>query len=310
MRISSGGGMRPPSQSSPPQLLQPSSSQSQPTQPASPITNPIPSAPSPVPVPQHSAPNGIGRPAISMPHVEVAKVDMLAASANGAVNGASVLSQSETNGDAATTTPTRPKSQSQGLVGLPQNGYHLPLTNMSAALLNSAYLPPNGPHAAGGLSLQQMQNLKSAFANLSATEMAALNGGRPLSASYLMPSMQLPPGANLKLPNTRPTQWAIAAAQLQQQRPTSLDGQLTNGMAAVSPTLSQSIPVRSPSATGQRAGLRNGVHVNGSPHLQASPTLPNISQSQSPPRISLAPSVGLPSPSLQQQPVGSNQNGY
>jgi enhancer of polycomb-like protein len=129
MRISSGGGMRPPSvansQSSPPQLLQPSSSQSQPTQPASPITNHIPSAPSLVPVPQHSDPNGIGRPAISMPHVEVAKVDMLAASANGAVNGASVLSnKSETNGDAATPTHTRPKSQSQGLVGLPQNGYH------------------------------------------------------------------------------------------------------------------------------------------------------------------------------------------
>jgi len=101
------------------------------------------------------------------------------------------------------------------------------------------------------------------------------------------------------------------AAQLQ-QRPSSvvndMDGGLTNGMAAVSPTLSQSVPVRSPSANGQRAGLRNGVHVNGqhpvSPHLQASPTLPNISQAQSPPRISLAPSMGLPSPSLQQQPVG------
>jgi hypothetical protein len=101
--------------------------------------------------------------------------------------------------------------------------------------------------------------------------MAALNGGRPLPASYLMPNMQLPPNTNvnLKLPNTRQTQWAMAA---QLQRPASvvngLDGQmngaLTNGMVAVSPTLSQSVPVRSPSANGQRAGLRNGVHVNGS----------------------------------------------
>lgn len=127
-----------------------------------------------------------------------------------------------------------------------------------------------------------------------------------------MSNLQLAPNTNvnLKLPNTRQAQWALAA---QLQRPASvvngIDGQLnsglTNGMVAVSPTFSQSVPVRSPSTTG--SGVQNGVHANGlSPHLQASPPLPNISQS--PPRISLAPSMGLPSPSL--QPVGSNQNGY
>jgi enhancer of polycomb-like protein len=323
MRISAGGGMRPPTVSAAnSQQLQ----SSQPLQPqshlnvTSPVVNQSPPAPSPLPVPQHGS-NGVGRPAISMPHVEVTKPDAPALP-NGVANGVTTSPQPEANGDATISTPARPKSQnlnSQGHIGNPSNGYHLPL-NMSAALLNSTYLPQNGQHAVGGLSVQQVQSLKSAFATLSATEMAALNGGRPLPASYLMPNMQLPPNANinLKLPNTRQTQWAMAAQM--QQRPASvvnglegqLNGALTNGMVAVSPTLSQSVPVRSPSANGQRAGHRNGVHVNGqhslSPHLQASPTLPNISQSQSPPRISLAPSMGLPSPSL--QPVGSNQNGY
>lgn len=62
-------------------------------------------------------------------------------------------------------------------------------------------------------------------------------------------------------------------------------------MAAVSPTLSQSVLVRSPSTNRQQLGLRNGVHVNEqhsvSPHLQASPTLPSISQSQSSLHISV-----------------------
>jgi len=325
MRISSSGGMRPPTvsaansqqhQSSPPHPIQPQSQSDT----ASPIVNQGSPAPTPVPVPQHAVPNGVGRPAISMPHVEVPKADAAPALPNGVANGVTTSPQPEVNGDAATSGTPRPKSRNlnaQGHIGIPSNGYHLPLTNMSAALLNSTYIPQH----VGGLSLQQVQNLKSAFATLSATEMAALNGGRPLPASYLMPNMQIPPNTNnLKLPNTRQTQWPMAA-QLGQQRPGSvvngLDGQLngalTNGMVAVSPTLSQSVPVRTPSANGQRAGLRNGVHANGqqhslSPHLQPSPTLPNISQSQSPPRISLAPSMGLPSPSL--QPVGSNQNGY
>jgi len=265
-----------------------------------------------------------------MPHVEVPKADAISAPTgptlpNGVVNGIATSPQPEPNG-ATVVPPARPKSRNlNSHIGIPSNGYHLPLTNMSAALLSSTYLPQNRQHAVGGLSLQQVQNLKSAFANLYATEMAALNGGRLVPASYLMPNTQLPPNTNinLKVPNTWQTQWAMAA-QMQQQRPASvvndidgqLNGALSNGMVAISPTISQSVPVCSPSANGQRAAVRNGVHVNGqqhslSPHLQASATLPNISQlqSQSPPRMSLAPSLGLPSPSLQ-QPVGSNQNGY
>ena len=319
MRISSGGGMRPPSMSATnlqhQSSSQPLQSQSQPTlsQPnaGSPVANHSSPAPSPIPVPQLSTANGVNRPAISMPHVEVTKAEVSTVPLpNGTVNG-NTSSQPETNGDSVISNPARPKSRnvnSPGHIGIPSNGYHLPLTTMSTAL---SYLPQNGQHTV--LSPEQIQNLKSAFANLSATEMAALSSRHP---SYLM---QFSPNSNmnLKLPNTRQTPWAMSAQM--QQRPSSLvngiDGQLSgglaNGMIAVSPTLSQSVPVRSPSANGQRAGLRNAVHVNGqhslSPHLQPSLTLPNISQS--PPRISLATSMGLPSPSLQ-QPVGSNQNGY
>jgi hypothetical protein len=153
-------------------------------------------------------------------------------------------------------------------------------------------IPQNGQHAVGGLSLQQVQNLKSAFATLSVTEMAALNGGRPLPASYLMPNMQLPPNTNisLKLPNTRQTQWAMAA-QLGQQRPASvvngLDGQLNgapaNGMLPLAghfPSRFLCVRHRLMGNVDCKMGFMLMQQHSLSPHLQSSPTLPNISQSQ------------------------------
>src|SRR5260221_3917721 len=99
MRISSGGGMRPPTvsatnsqqQSSPPQAIQPQSQSNA----ASPIVNQGSPAPTPVPVPQHAIPNGIGRPAISMPHVEVPKADSTPTLPNGVANGVSASPQPE-----------------------------------------------------------------------------------------------------------------------------------------------------------------------------------------------------------------------
>jgi enhancer of polycomb-like protein len=76
MRISSGGGMRPPTV--PVSNLQPALQQSQPVQlqaGALLARTPTPSRSTPVPVPQHSPPNGIGRPGITVPHVEVAKTE-------------------------------------------------------------------------------------------------------------------------------------------------------------------------------------------------------------------------------------------
>jgi len=308
MRISSGGGMRPPTV--PVSNLQPAL-QSQPVQlqtGALPARTPTPSRSTPVPIPQHSPPNGIGRPGIAVPHVEVAKTEAVVTPplANG-VPTSPVPSDANVE-----VVPVRPKSQNvtpqQRLnPGVLTNGYHLaPMANMTALLNSGAYPLGQNGHGASGLSLQQVQNLKSAFANLSASEMAALNGGRGLPASYLMPNMsvQLP---SLKLATTRQSQWSAIGPQM--QRPASVGGidGISNGMVSVSPTLSQSVPVRSPSANGQRASLRNGVHVNGlSPNLQSSPS---PLQSQSPPRMPITPNMSLASPSLQHS-VGSNQNGY
>ena len=111
-----------------------------------------------------------------MPHVEAPKADVISAPTlpDGVANGVTTSPKPELNGDAATTgARARPKSQNlNSHIGIPSDGYHLPLSNMSAALLNSTYLPQNGQHGVGGLSPQQVQNLKSAFANLSAMEMA------------------------------------------------------------------------------------------------------------------------------------------
>lgn len=150
-----------------------------------------------------------------MPHVEVPK-DAISAPTlpNGVVNGVTTSPQPEPNGDAAINgTPARPKSQNlNSHIGIPSNGYHLPL---SAASLSSAYLPQNGQHAVGGLSVQQVQNLKSAFANLSATEMATLNGGIPLPALYLMyaasecTSIKLPERPNEQFSSDVQSLWLI-----------------------------------------------------------------------------------------------------
>ena len=99
---------------------------------------------------------------------------------------------------------------------------------MTALLSSGAYpLAQNGQHM-GGLSQQQVQTLKTAFASLSASEVAALSNGRPLPGSYPMPNMnmQLAAGANLKIPAAR-QQWAAMNSQL--QRPASIVNGIVNG---------------------------------------------------------------------------------
>jgi len=331
MRISSNGGMRPPStpvsnlqQAVPPVV--------QPPQPKVASAVSVPQQPVPVPVPQHSPSNGVSgmsRAAISMPHVDTQKPEVINTSAipTSMVNGmVTAISQPEVNTEASVNgTPTRPKSQNvtpqqHVALGVPTNGYHMSqMTNMAAiALLNQAAYQSGHP---GSLSVQQMQNLKSAFANLSAAEMAALNG-RALPVPYSMPNggavnlQQLPAGANLnlKLPVARHLQWTMSA-QTQRPGPTvnSMEGQMhgviPNGMVTGA-NIAQALPSRSPSANGARPMLRNSIHVNGqqamSPHTQQTSALPNISQSQSPPRVAIPPNLAMTSPSLkQQQPVGN-----
>ncbi|KAF9483666.1 hypothetical protein BDN70DRAFT_799389 [Pholiota conissans] len=330
MRISSNGGMRPPSMSVP--NVQTNGMQNNGLQTNGTTPHHLSPHPMPVPVPQHSPPNGVNgmsRAAISMPHVEVQKPEVISTPA--IPNGVSPIPQTEVSTEMSVNgLPVRPKSQnvtpqSHLALGVPANGYHLtPMNNMTAALVNSASYPhnQNQQHPTGGLSLQQVQNLKSIFTNIPPADVNALTA-RGLPNGYMhVPNggnmnMQISPGTNmnLKLPAARQMQWMNSPMQRPASVVNGIDGQM-NGVHVASPNVGHAVPVRSPSANGSRPGMRNGVHVNGqhsmSPHMQHSPSpLPNIAQSQSPPRVPLAPNMGMASPSLsQQQPVGGTQNGY
>ena len=317
MRISSNGGMRPV----------PVVSALQAT-PNAQVT--VGSPPHAVAVMQHPTPsvtNGVGRAAMNMPHVDALKADN---HVNGAlVNGVAAVSpQADTTGqtqEASTNgSPTRPKSQNQVPVSLTPSSYQLAsIANYGAALANPAAFAQymNGQHT--GLSRDQVQNLKLAFANLPAQDLAAMQSvvNRPLQGSYMHLqgarnlNVQLSAVANnLKLPAAQPMQWTASSPL---QRP----GSVVNGVDAqtlsspVSPT-SNATPVRTPSANGMRQnGIRAGVMPNGqmplSPHLSHSPSPLPSALSQSPPRLPLTPTMGMASPSLQhQQPVGNTQNGF
>ncbi|KAH9475176.1 Enhancer of polycomb-like protein 1 [Psilocybe cubensis] len=328
MRISSNGGMRPPA-------VMPLSNIQQAQHVNGAVPHHVASPhPVPVPVPQHppaNGVNGISRAAISMPHVDVQKPEVIATPA--IANGVPANPQPDPNAEMTVNgLPIRPKSQNVtpqphlGL-GVPTNGYHLtPMNNMTAAaLVNSAAFQHNQgqQQIPTGLSLQQVQNLKNVFANMPAPELAAFQAARGIPNSYMLPAnganmnMQLAQGANmnLKLPPARQMQWMNSPLQRPPSVVNGTDTQI-NGAMVASPSISHSVPVRSPSANGQRPVMRNGVHMNGqhsmSPHMQHSPSpLPNISQSQSPPRVPMTPNMAMTSPSLQQQqPVGGQQNGY
>jgi hypothetical protein len=121
---------------------------------------------------QHSSPengaNEINCGAISMPHLNVVKseVNSNPSIPNGVHNHQSDgSSSSDSNGNAVgrANSPARPKSQNQHHMNIPINGYHLTPMNRytTTALTNTMpYLPSTG------LSMQQVQNLKLAFANM------------------------------------------------------------------------------------------------------------------------------------------------
>ncbi|KAF8621954.1 hypothetical protein AX15_007385 [Amanita polypyramis BW_CC] len=317
MRISSNGGMRPPVVPAVNNLQVTGSAQI-----------PVGSSHT-LPVMQHPTPsvaNGVCRPAINMPHVDALKADN---HSNGTlVNGVSVTpSQPETTGQALDASmngsPNRPKSRNQVSVGLAPNSYQLAsLANYTAALANPAFAQYMSSQHSGGLSMQQVQNLKSAFASLPAQDLAAMQSvaSRPLQGSYMHLqnarnlNVQLSAAVNnLKLPTSQPIQWAAGSPL---QRP----GSVVNGVDAqalstpVSPT-SNGTPIRTPSANGTRQNGIRGVVPNGqmsmSPHLSHSPLPLPSSIAQSPPRLPMTPTMGMASPSLQhQQPVGNTQNGF
>ncbi|KAF4622202.1 hypothetical protein D9613_009361 [Agrocybe pediades] len=322
MRISSNGGMRPPS--IPVSNLQTNGATPHHVSPPHPL---------PVPVPQHSPPNGVNgmsRAAISMPHVDVQKPPEVVPTP-AIPNGGTAIPQPEANADATISgVPARPKSQNitphtNLALGVPTTGYHLtPMTNLAQnGLVNAATFQQGQtqPQLPGALSIQQLHTLKTAFAGVNGANPhdLALLQARGLPVSYVPVNngnlnLQMPQttNINLKLPAARQMQWLNSPMQRPASAANGVDAQV-NG---VTPVVNHSVPVRTPSANSIRPAMRNGL-MNGqhsmSPHMQHSPTpMPNISQSQSPPRVPMTPNMGIASPAMQQQqqPVGGPQNGY
>jgi enhancer of polycomb-like protein len=295
LRISSNGGMRPPATN-----LQSNGN----------TPHGAPPQPIPIPVSQHSP---ASRAAIAMPYVDAQKPEVVTPTIT---NSAMPTSQPDANAELTLNgSPVRPKTQNltpqHGGLSVPTNGFHLtPMTNLTTPTINSAF-GQNQPHT-GGLSLQQMQNLKTAFANIPAPDLAALqNVGRAISASYMNlavnganMNMQLPTATNMKM--SPQMQRAMNSATF--QKPTlgvngnGADGQL-NGGGTITASSILGNSTSSSATNDARTPPRNGVHVNGqrslTPHAQptSSPLLSNT-QAQRSPRPSTA---GMPSSSLQQQ---------
>ncbi|KAH9949542.1 enhancer of polycomb-like-domain-containing protein [Amylocystis lapponica] len=320
MRISSGGGMR---------LI------GTPTLPA--LPNMHPNGLVPLTSPHNTPPNSAGQ--LNGFH----DVNSLAADDG----------ESDADGDAFTasaTSPLRTKAHNSQPVSTPTipNGYHMNPTNAypaNIANVSPYMLPAARPHT---LSVQQMQNIKSAFAAMSPppdattqVNAASTNLAHRSPASYI--AHGVPTGANYSMPLAvaRQIQWAAAAAQ-QQQRPPSVNTGEANGIegiqgAQASPPL-PGTPARVPSANGMRAmPLQRNLPVQaanhqmgamqgraspanghiarlGQPHSplphMLSPSL-NASQPQVSPTRSPQPPLASPSPSLQsRQVVGGSGAGY
>ena len=312
MRISSNGGMR--SQTAA-QTMQGSSH--------APSHSPPNSAS--LPQPMTTGSNGLSRASITMPHVDGVKSEVTSTPA--LLNGTAQILQpqqadvTQSHDPAVNGIGTSPPKQVQHVA----NGFVTPLSGYAATALASA-----GQFSQQqGLTLQQMQNLKSAFANANippGQDLATFQANIARAGQYL----QVPNGTqnfnmvqsnaggniNVKFPAARQMQMQWAASNSQKPGVVNgLDGSTLNG--SMSPGLGHAVPVRTPSANGTRPGMRipNG-QLNAhslSPHHQQSPSpMPSVlTHSQSPPRLPLTPTMARASPSLQhQQAAGSSKSGY
>jgi enhancer of polycomb-like protein len=346
-RISSNGGMRPPATPLVASMSNPPPSQSSP-----------PQMPPPPPVLQSTnGVNGANRSPSRASDGETVKTDAISfpngtlqnqPDNNVLVNNTSIVDHGMAVSLRSPMEPGSPALPKHSHLTVPmQNGYHLASTNGFSTMANgSPYIHlPNGQH--NGLSIQQMQNLKSVFAS---TQMQPgqdinnmnVNGGRSLPASFMGHpvsngnhfNMQLGAGANvnLKLPSARQPQWSVVPSPLQHN--TSLGNGVDSGgmngsmhgSMSPSPGIPQTVPgqgppMRTPSANGSRNAMR-GVpnhmmggqpgHMSMSPYLQHSPSPNSHAQLRpTPPRPSPTPPMTMVSPSLQhQQMVGGSQGAY
>jgi enhancer of polycomb-like protein len=276
MRISSHGGLRPPTV--PTTNLQNNGN----------THNFAPPQPIPIPVSQRSP---ASRAAIAMPHVDAQKPEVIVTPAvsNSAMPTSQPDANTELSRDGSPGCPKAPDPTPQHDLSVLTNGFHLPsMINMTTPTINSSF--GQNQHT-GGLSLQQMQNLKTAFANIPAPDLAALqNVGRAISASYMNlavngtnMNMQLPAGANMKISPARQMHRAMNSASF--QKPAlglnGTDGQLNGGST---------------------------ITVSSSPSALRSPLL-NGTQAQPFPRSTVASTTGIPL-QQQQQAVKNTQNSF
>ena len=308
MKISANGGLRPPTVAT--TNLQSNGN----------THNIAPPQPIPIPVSQHSP---ASRAAIAMPHVDAQKPEVIVTPAVSNLSQPDANTELSPDGSLGCFKASDPIPQN-GL-SIHTNGFHLTqMINMATPTINSSF--GQNQHT-GGLSLQQMQNLKTAFANIPAPDLAALqNVGRAISASYMNLAVngtnmnkQLPAGANMKMSPGRQMQRAMNSASLQNLASgvNGTEGQLNGGSTITGGNLMSSSPsaLRSPLASDQTPS-RNGIHVSGqrslTPHAQpTSPPILNSTQAQPDPRPTVAPTAGM---SLQQQQhkqaAKTTQNGF
>ncbi|KAG5221301.1 Enhancer of polycomb protein [Salix suchowensis] len=267
--------------------------------------------------------NGVNRGAINMPHLDLSKSDVHLNPTTNALMNVPALQTSQ---------PRKASSPENQTVQ--PNGYHpaaiQPYTN------GNAVFNVQGQQGSG-LSHQQLQNLKSAFANIPTTQdlvpvPQGVNGvaGRP---GVGVPYVQVPNGpynvqlnGNValtpKLPPARPMQWGNAT------RATSMGingvspdhAPMVNGTSmSPSPSLTNAIPVRSPSRTGMAVGMRppgvGGMGMAGSPNRVAHSMSPHLQHSSPPhsisPNTSQPPLPTTPSPSIQHhQAINGIQGGF
>lgn len=293
--------------------------------------------------------NGVNRGAINMPHLDLSKSDVHLSPTTNALMNVPALQTSQprkaSSPEVPLTTDTnnviiqpvngaalvRPKSQNQTVQ---PNGYH-PAANQTYTNGNAVFNVQG--QQGSGLSHQQLQNLKSAFANIPTTQdlvpvPQGVNGvaGRP---GVGVPYVQIPNGTynvqlngnvalTPKLPPARPMQWGNAT------RATSMGinglspdhAPMVNGTSmSPSPSLTNAIPVRSPSRTGMAVGMRppgvGGMGMAGSPNRVAHSMSPHLQHSSPPhsisPNTSQLPLPTTPSPSIQHhQAINGIQGGF
>lgn len=330
-RISSGGGMRPPTtpvvasmsptmqpQSSPPQVSpRPPSAQQQHPQSVNGVPNQSPTRPDAEAVKLEMSPTPI---VPSQQHEPVPPLHAM-----------SMPPPADTN------SPGRPKSSQNHHLTVPmQNGYHVPVMNgyatQTSQYTHHASPQHNGQHGAhhngphngqqNGLSIQQIANIKATFTNTQlqpGQDLSAMhaNNSRPLQNGYMAHPVQnnqhfgvqqLNAGSNmnLKLPPGRQAQWAAVPSPLQHNAALVNSGDVTmmNASMSPSPSLSHAMPgqgpiMRTPSANGSRNGVRVPSHMMGQAGQMGAMSMamsPYLQSSPSPSHAQLQPTPPRPSP--------------